>query len=339
MKLLILTQKVDKNDDILGFFHGWLLEFAKHVDQLTVICLQKGEYDLPENVKVLSLGKEKNVAFIEYITRFYRYIFSERKNYDTVFVHMNPEYVVLGGWLWRLMDKKIALWYTHKSVDIKLRIAEKIVHKIFTVSKESFRLKSKKVNIMGHGINLDKFQTTNPKPKTDTKFQIVTVGRISKTKNTGFLLEVADVLRKKNFDFYIKIAGAPITKKDELYFEKLRHFVSKRKLGDNVEFTGSIPYEHIDKFYQFADLFINLSDTGSIDKVVLEAMASGIHVITSNEAFVPVLHGELMVEKDPKQISERIIKLSEQEPSKSLKGYVEKNHNLCGLISKVLNNI
>jgi len=27
MKLLICTQKVDINDDILGFFHGWILGF------------------------------------------------------------------------------------------------------------------------------------------------------------------------------------------------------------------------------------------------------------------------------------------------------------------------
>ena len=59
MKILICTQKVDLNDDILGFFHSWIAEFAKQCEKVTVICLYKGEYDLPGNVKVLSLGKEK----------------------------------------------------------------------------------------------------------------------------------------------------------------------------------------------------------------------------------------------------------------------------------------
>ena len=58
MKLLIITQKVDRNDPILGFFHRWLEEFAKNCEQVTVICLYKREYNLPGNVKVLSLGKE-----------------------------------------------------------------------------------------------------------------------------------------------------------------------------------------------------------------------------------------------------------------------------------------
>lgn len=57
---MIVTQKVDVNDPILGFFHRWVEEFAKHFERITVICLQKGEYNLPANVKVFSLGKEES---------------------------------------------------------------------------------------------------------------------------------------------------------------------------------------------------------------------------------------------------------------------------------------
>ena len=46
MKLLIITQKVDINDDNLGFFHDWIKEFARQVENVIVICLQKGEYKL-----------------------------------------------------------------------------------------------------------------------------------------------------------------------------------------------------------------------------------------------------------------------------------------------------
>ena len=73
---------------------------------------------------------------------------------------MNPEYIVLGGLWWKLWRKKITLWYTHKSVNLKLRIATKLADKIFTASEKSFRLVSKKVNIMGHGINIEQFIPT-----------------------------------------------------------------------------------------------------------------------------------------------------------------------------------
>ena len=72
MKLLIVTQKVDKNDPILGFFHRWIEEFARHVEFVTVICLGVGEYSLPVNVKVLSLGKEKKKSRLKYIFMFYK---------------------------------------------------------------------------------------------------------------------------------------------------------------------------------------------------------------------------------------------------------------------------
>src|ERR1700733_6884068 len=115
MKLLILTQKIDKDDGVLGFFHGWVKEFSSHFDQVTVICLGKGEYSLPPNVQVFSLGKEKESggSKLFYIFNFYKYIWQERNNYDAVFVHMNQEYVLLGGLFWKLLGKKVFLWRNH----------------------------------------------------------------------------------------------------------------------------------------------------------------------------------------------------------------------------------
>ena len=89
MNVLICTQKVDKNDPILGFFHDWVIGFAAKYDYVTVICLFEGEHDLPENVKVFSLGKEKGASKVAYLMRFYKYIWSKQTEYDVVFVHMN----------------------------------------------------------------------------------------------------------------------------------------------------------------------------------------------------------------------------------------------------------
>ena len=74
MKLLIITQAVDKNNPVLGFFVRWIEEFAKHFELVTIICLEKGEYELPGNVKVLSLGKEEKKSKFRYLINFYKYI-------------------------------------------------------------------------------------------------------------------------------------------------------------------------------------------------------------------------------------------------------------------------
>src|SRR6478609_2539072 len=106
MKLLITTQALDSQDSNLGFFHRWVEEFAAHCEKVTVICLREGEHVLPNNVTVLSLGKEAGTSRLTRAVRFLTYIHRYRGEYDAVFVHMNPEYIVLGGYFWRRWHKK-----------------------------------------------------------------------------------------------------------------------------------------------------------------------------------------------------------------------------------------
>ena len=58
MKLLICAQVVDREHATLGFFHEWIEALATTADQVEVIALEVGAYDLPEHVRVHSLGKE-----------------------------------------------------------------------------------------------------------------------------------------------------------------------------------------------------------------------------------------------------------------------------------------
>ena len=298
MKLLILTQKIDVNDDLLGFFHAWAAEFAKHCAKLTIIALGAGEYDLPENVNVLSLGKEsiKNrqsaignrqfIKRIKYLIRFYRYIIVERKNYDAVLVHMNAEYIILGGLIWRLLSKKIGLWYVHKRVDWKLRLAAKLADVIFTASPGSFRLASNKLKIIGHGIDQSKFNFA-PGIKSGNDFKIIYVGRISAIKNQRLFIEAADILINqkgiKNVRF--DLVGEAVYQEDAAYKEALVQKIAKDRLQDQIKFIGSVPHKDIAAIYQAADLSVNLCPTGGMDKAALESMAAGLPVIVLNKTF------------------------------------------------------
>ena len=40
MKLLIITQAIDENNPVMGFFVRWVEEFSKHCEKITVICSQ-----------------------------------------------------------------------------------------------------------------------------------------------------------------------------------------------------------------------------------------------------------------------------------------------------------
>ena len=188
MRLLIVTQKVDVKDPVLGFFHRWVEEFAKGCEFVTVICLEEGEHHLPANVEVASLGKENGASKFRYIINFYKYILEG--DYDKVFVHMNQEYVILGGVLWRLLGKKVFLWRNHAQGNIMTNLAVTLSHGVFCTSPRSYTAQFKKTKIMPVGIDTGFFKPDSTVVKIP--HSILFLGRIAPVK------KVLDFIEKNN---------------------------------------------------------------------------------------------------------------------------------------------
>jgi glycosyltransferase involved in cell wall biosynthesis len=274
MRLLIITQKVAQQDPILGFFHRWIEEFAKHYEKITVICLEEGEHNLPENVKVLSLGKEKNKSRINYVINFLHYIWRERNNYDAVFVHMNQEYVILGWKFWKLWGKKIYMWRNHAYGNIWTRLAVLVSDKVFYTSPQSFTAKYKKSVQMPVGIDTNFFK---PDPNAGMiPNSVLFLGRIAPVKKAS---EFIDWLKTTNYT--ATIAG-PIG--DEKYWESVKSKIKNLGLEDRVKFVGSVNQEGARKLYQTHEIYVNMTPAGSFDKTILEALACGCKIKTQNPA-------------------------------------------------------
>lgn len=346
MRLLIITQKVDLDDSALGFFHRWIEALAEKFAFIKVICLGKGHYNLPANVIVYSLGKEEGLSRLKYIWRFYKYIWRLKRDYDVVFVHMNPEYVLLGGLLWRFWRKVIGLWYVHKSVNIKLRIAEKLSHLIFSASRESFRLPSYKLRILGHAIDTDLFAPAGERKGDFQRISLITAGRIAPIKDYETLIAAAEMLQKRGVEIEIKIIGGPVLDKDRFYLKKLQRIIAEKKLEAAINFLGETPHHNIPDFLREADIFIHMSRTGSVDKSVLEAMACAVPVLTSNEAVIKDVLGPYQnllsyPAGNAGALTEKIIflnqmPLTERETlCKELRGIVVLKHNMKQVIYNI----
>ncbi|KKQ27897.1 MAG: Glycosyltransferase [Candidatus Magasanikbacteria bacterium GW2011_GWC2_37_14] len=357
MNLLLITQKIDKDDPILGFFHRWVEEFAKHCKKITVICLQKGEYNLPDNVKVLSLGKpaqgwpalgwEKYLGKLKALVNFYKYIWQERKNYDSVFVHMNHFYVILGGLLWKLLGKKVGLWYAHGHVPPTLKLVEKLSNIIFTSTVSGFRLPSNKLKVIGQGIDTDFFIPNYNLTKQNNDLILISVGRISVIKNYETIVEALDVLYNKQGITKLKlilVGEASVGAED--YERKIREFIVNKNLSVVVDFVGALPNYQIVEYLQKADLFLNSSLTGSLDKAMVEAMACALPVLTCNESMQEVLGGYQDLLMFPKKDSQKLASLISSFLNKSLEERIElglalrqlvvEKHNLKDFIVKIL---
>jgi glycosyltransferase involved in cell wall biosynthesis len=301
MKILIVAQKLDMNDDVLGFFHDWVKEFSFNFEKVSVLCLEKGDYDLPENVSVFSLGKESDTHLadgsmwkfprrIKYLFRFFAYISKQKNEYDSVFVHMIPLYAVLGSPVWHLYSKSVSLWYAHGHRPWLLSVAEKMVDFIFSSSSLCCRIKSDKLRIVGHGIDTEKFRKQEAE-KDKKNFNIISIGRIAPIKDYETLIKAVDELRNKygRKEVRLKIIGKALLDSHENYFRKLQKMVRDLCLEKQVEFTGSVSYTKIIEPLLKADIMASGSKTGSLDKAMLEAMSMELPVLSCNEAMLPLL--------------------------------------------------
>ena len=341
-KLLMITRKVDKNDALAGFTWNWVKKIGENLDKLYVISWQAGDKSgLPANVEVFFLpnGKIKKIFILWYE------LIKLLPKVDGLFCHMNSEYTILSAPLAKIFGKRTVSWYTHKQVNWKRRLVELLADKILTASKDSFRRPwfKNKIEVTGHGIDVERFFSTSQAHQTSA-YRLLTIGRISPSKDYESMIKAVAILKKQGINIELNIIGDIGLANQRIYYQELMAMVDKMELKENVKFIGAIPNNRIRQYLWQSEVFINLSYTGSLDKAILEAMASGIIVLTSNEAFKDILPSELMVEKDnPLQLAEKIkwvVNLSDNDEiamRKKLEQEVRNNHNLDNLVLKIIN--
>src|SRR3989344_9053532 len=269
MRLLIITQAVDRGDTNLGFFHEWILRFSHALEFVDVIAQRVGKHNLPANVSVFGVKQRESDNRIIKLWRMLKLLLHLVPSSDCIFVHMAPLYVIVAWPFAFFYGKPIVLWYVHKHVDWKLRIAEKMARRIISASPESFRLKSDKLLLLGHGIDTAFFAEPQRQPEGCV---LLTAGRISRSKNINVLLEgVAMASPDLPPEWKFVISGEPITADDKAYMRELLGITARCGIGEHVVFAGGVPHSKMPGQYQSATLFLHASTTGSIDKVVLEA--------------------------------------------------------------------
>lgn len=282
MKLLILTQAVDLDDIFLGFFHGWLEEFAKNYEQINVICLWEGRHSLPDNVHVYSLGKEGGRSRLKYVYRFYKYLWTFRNEYDAVFVHMNQEYVLLGGIFWRLMGKGVYLWRNYHAGNVLTRIAIALCSGVFCTSRSSYTARFSKTTIMPVGVNTLLFGT--PASHVRVRHSILSLGRISKDKNLDIFIEALGILAQRGIAYTAHVYGSALPK-DVVFRKTLMARVQELGISAQVTFHDGPTSREGPAIFQSHDFFVNLSPSGMYDKTIFEAAFCGCLPFASSKDF------------------------------------------------------
>jgi glycosyltransferase involved in cell wall biosynthesis len=344
MHVVILTQVLDRQDAVLGFFHGWTEHFARHVERLTVMAQRVGRVELPAHVQVVPLGKDEGGGRGTMMKRVTQHLVALRDadRPDAIWAHMVPKLVLCAAPVALPRGIPIYLWYTHASVDWSLRAAVPFVKKVFTASAESFRLplREEKLLITGHGIDCSHFGVgRGPRP-----VDALVVGRIAPSKGQD---EIIKALAHMQPIPRTEIVGDILLEKDEVYRDRLLALVRMNpQLGVKLSMRGAVPWPDIPALMRRARVLVDASHTGSIDKVVLEAMASGTVPLTCNEAFAPLfgeLSDRLMYGRSQAgELAHKLTKLLSLSPEEhaalgeQVRGLVLAHHDLAALVPRLV---
>ncbi len=341
MRLLITTQAVDLDDPILAFFHSWIIEFSKRCESVEVICLKEGRHELPANVTVHSLEKEKGESNLKYIRLFYKHAWELRGRYDSVFVHMNPEYIVLGGLLWRILGKKVALWYIHPRSSWRLWVARIFSNIILSATEKSFPLRTKKLVAVGHGVDTE-FFSPDPSRKSNDILHVMQAARIAPVKRIECVVGAISEMYAHNvpvsFDYY----GSELSR-DYEYAEAVKKLIPAAVPPGVWEWRGNATQNQIRDAYRAHDVHVNATVSGSFDKAVFESMACGCITVASNTALSDVLPEELRFkEGDAHSLAETLMRISRMDEGAQgqvrsrMRSIAEVRYSLTALIGRIV---
>ncbi|HLP80093.1 MAG TPA: glycosyltransferase [Acidobacteriota bacterium] len=288
-RLLIINEYMDVNNAVLGIYVHWINSFAKQCSHVHVITLNHGEAPVDSNVTVYSMGKESGVNKATQVHRFYSHLRTVLPQVDMVLVHMSPVWVNLGAPLFAYYNKPVFLWYAHKHVDLKLRVAAALCKGVFSSTPGSNLLESNRLFFVGQGIPLLQFPFDSADRTLPAHVSLLSVGRVTKSKDYDTVLDACELLHSRDVPFTLTIVGPALTDAEKLYDEQIRARVNGFAWSDKVTFTGAIANKDIVRYYHSHDVLINAAAKTGADKVVFEASATGCIPIVCDPALLPIV--------------------------------------------------
>lgn len=160
-------------------------------------------------------------------------------------------------------------------------------------------VKPKKIICLYNDIDINRFKKLEINEKNQIKLTkgfssdtrlILFVKRMSPIKGVLFynpfiLIKNIEFLRNNNYKCLFIGDGSEKN--------KLEKEISERGFDDVVKFLGNKPNSEIQEYYQISDIFINPTLEEGFPRVLIEAMASGLPVVTTNAGGTPDIVGDI----------------------------------------------
>lgn len=171
---------------------------------------------------------------------------------------------------------------------------------------------SRDIDVIRNGIDTEEFFPVPREYSRDVSvpFRVLAIARLTPRKGLRSLLEAMLLLkRKEQRIFSLDIAG------DGHERESLEAFVSEHNLSDRVRFIGRVPHGDVVALYHRAHVYVLPSLNEGMSNNVLEALACGLPIITTDTGGTRELVGDgvngcIVRMRDSRHIAEKILFLA-----------------------------
>src|SRR5213594_3528772 len=164
------------------------------------------------------------------------------------------------------------------------------------------------------GLDLSEFSFTWPRASDPRPPVILSVARLVEKKGLGDLIMAADILRRRGRCFQVEIIGSGPQQ------QALENQVTRLGLNDCVRLVGAQTQDMVGRAYQRASIFAlpcvvaGDGDRDGIPNVLLEAMGSGLPVVSTPVSGIPELieserDGLLIPPNDPARLADALDRL------------------------------
>jgi len=265
--------------------------------------------------------------------------------------HPNPTYIGKEIFLPKisyLLRPGRWLHYLDVYLERKSLLEADIVHCLCNWHKritfEKLKIPLEKIFVVYLGVDSEKFNIfTRERNKL---YNILHCGGLTPSKGIGTTLKALAIVLKKNKNVFLNIIGEA----DKNPYENL---IKDLNLKDYIKIFGQISYDKMPGIYKMTDCVVFPTNHESFGLAIVEAMASGLPVIASNNTAVPEIienqkSGILIPLGSPEALACEIINLVSN-PTKSLEMGMDARKRIednftwqktaIGLEELILNNI
>ncbi len=176
-----------------------------------------------------------------------------------------------------------------------------------------YKLQKDNTSLIYHGRSelfkpdLDSRRLMEIKQKYGLDEFILYVSNIYKYKNFLELIHAFSLIKEQvNAGLKLALVGKSF---DDQYTESLKALVKEKKMEDRVIFFGHVPNEELPYFYMLCQLFVYPSTCENCPNILIEAMACGASILSSNIEPMPEICQDAAMYFDPfnpKDIAEKI---------------------------------